>query len=766
MAVAPTGAIYKSLVFDGEDSRDYGVYITGEAVYNAPEREVEMISIPGRSGAFALDKGRFENIEVSYPAGIFADNETDFAEAISDFRNFLCSRRGYVRLTDEYNPNEYRMAIYKSGLEVTPAQLKAGEFNITFDCKPQRWLTSGEDAVTMGEWGDTETASGAIATFEGDEATGIKSLVVDIEPVQSGSGTPSPDNVRPISGYDSVSVANMGDISERQFFNGLMQGTYGFVDMGTLNWGTIGSRIYTTSLANLTPHMASNARIANILTTNYDTISANGTASAVKGISVDTGGAVIVYDAEYSGDAQAFKTAMSGVYLIYELTTPTTPTITKAQFDVLLEQFGIEGELYVTDLSSTRYGGTLDVVSGVLTVDRGMIDMTSITDWTVDAAAQRIYKIRSDMKPNTSGDTVPNLLSNRFEAVTPNEIFAHKQGVSLSAGSALQFHINGLTDSASVTLAQVNQYFIDNPTQVVYELATPQTVQLTAQQVSALVGTNNIWANSGDISVEYGTAPNMLVNPTLFESSPLLEVEGLGTIAFNGYEITFDNGLFGDTVLIAATQINSRVKKFSLPSSVYASGDTMTFDGASVNWEIRAGRGHTITAGSVTAQSGATTSVVERTSLSKLKLKTIFAGTTFTAGTTYADEATATIQLTEMGGATASVSVKISFTYNATNETFTFTFLETAASSGFGTYHDSTIMKDLSVDSTVYALGHPTYIDCDLGDAYKIDDGVYTSLNSHIDLGSDLPKLASGVNEITYDNTITELKIHPRWWKV
>lgn len=149
MAVAPTGNIFKALSFDNVSSRTYGVYITGEAVYNAPERDVEMISIPGRNGQFALDKGRFENIEVTYPAGIFADNEANFAEAISDFRNFLCSRNGYVRLQDEYNPNEYRMAVYKSGLEVSPALLKAGEFEITFDCKPQRYLTSGETAVTV-----------------------------------------------------------------------------------------------------------------------------------------------------------------------------------------------------------------------------------------------------------------------------------------------------------------------------------------------------------------------------------------------------------------------------------------------------------------------------------------------------------------------------------------------------------------------------------------------------------------------------------------
>ena len=156
MAVAKTGAIFKTLTFDGQSSRNYGVYITGEAVYNAPERAVEMITIPGRNGAFAFDQGRFENIEVTYPAGIFADTEDDFVAAVSNLRNMLCSRKGYCRLTDDYNPNEYRMAIYKSGLEVDTSLMRAGEFDITFECKPQRFLTSGETEMAVSS-GDTIT---------------------------------------------------------------------------------------------------------------------------------------------------------------------------------------------------------------------------------------------------------------------------------------------------------------------------------------------------------------------------------------------------------------------------------------------------------------------------------------------------------------------------------------------------------------------------------------------------------------------------------
>ena len=221
MAITQTGAIYKSLSFDNTSSRNYGVYITGEAVYNAPERAVEMISIPGRNGAFALDHGRFENIEVTYPAGIFAENETDFAQAISNFRNFLCSKEGYCRLTDEYNPNEYRMAVYKSGLEVEPAQLRAGEFTITFECKPQRWLTSGETATTVANNGTLTnptlfpsspllavTGYGEIGI--GGETIALDNVLVGDVVIASSYTAPNYDNSYGVIEFDD-GIGNTGD---------------------------------------------------------------------------------------------------------------------------------------------------------------------------------------------------------------------------------------------------------------------------------------------------------------------------------------------------------------------------------------------------------------------------------------------------------------------------------------------------------------------------------------------------------------------------
>lgn len=141
--------IIKGFTFDGVDSLDYNIGITGSAVYNAPTRDVEMISIPGRDGEYALDHGRFNNIEITYPSGMGDNDQTNFAQRVSDLRNQLASRVGYKRLEDEYNPDEYRMAIYKSGLEVSPVQYsRAGQFDIIFDCKPQRFLKTGETATS------------------------------------------------------------------------------------------------------------------------------------------------------------------------------------------------------------------------------------------------------------------------------------------------------------------------------------------------------------------------------------------------------------------------------------------------------------------------------------------------------------------------------------------------------------------------------------------------------------------------------------------
>lgn len=140
-----------SIVFGGINSSTYGIYISGEGVWNAPKRDAETIKIPGRNGEYILDHGNFKNIEVTYPAFNQEASYNDFRTKVDNFRNAISSLKGYQRLTDSFHPDEYRMAAFIGGLEVDPILYndKSMQTNIVFNCKPQRFLTSGETQQTV-----------------------------------------------------------------------------------------------------------------------------------------------------------------------------------------------------------------------------------------------------------------------------------------------------------------------------------------------------------------------------------------------------------------------------------------------------------------------------------------------------------------------------------------------------------------------------------------------------------------------------------------
>lgn len=149
MGIKTTNPHYNTFTFNGTDSSDYGVYVTDVNVFDAPKRVVDYISIPGRSGDFALDQKSFENISVVYSCAMEQDSEADFEDAISEFKNLLASTTGYKRLEDDIHPNEYRMGVFSEGLEVETKNKKSATFDVEFNCKPQRFLTSGETAVAV-----------------------------------------------------------------------------------------------------------------------------------------------------------------------------------------------------------------------------------------------------------------------------------------------------------------------------------------------------------------------------------------------------------------------------------------------------------------------------------------------------------------------------------------------------------------------------------------------------------------------------------------
>ena len=138
------------LTYDGVDISSFGVFISGEGAFDAPARRGEMISIPGRNGSLFMDEGVFENITVEYPAFIGTGYEELFRTKLGDLRSALSSRGNYKRLTDTYHPDEFRLGVFREGLEVDPQHItRAGGFTMKFDCKPQRFLISGEIPIVF-----------------------------------------------------------------------------------------------------------------------------------------------------------------------------------------------------------------------------------------------------------------------------------------------------------------------------------------------------------------------------------------------------------------------------------------------------------------------------------------------------------------------------------------------------------------------------------------------------------------------------------------
>lgn len=105
---------------------------------------------------------------------------------------------------------------------------------------------------------------------------------------------------------------------------------YGIVDLGTLTWeyNTSGTQPFmlTNSISNVIKRPSTSSIVANALCSKVPTVTAYAIYSGIvsDGIGVQDSGNIRMIYSGMSTDPVAFKTAMSGVYLVYELATPTT----------------------------------------------------------------------------------------------------------------------------------------------------------------------------------------------------------------------------------------------------------------------------------------------------------------------------------------------------------------------------------------------------------------------------------------------------------
>ena len=137
----------KYIVFNGKKSSDFGVWASGSQIFETPAKRVERISVPGRNGDLIIEDGSFENVELTFKDCFIPNN---FAENFSHFKSFLNRQKGYQRLELSWLPDEYRLATFADSISPTIKNWDGmGKFDLTFNCKPQRFLKSGEEPITI-----------------------------------------------------------------------------------------------------------------------------------------------------------------------------------------------------------------------------------------------------------------------------------------------------------------------------------------------------------------------------------------------------------------------------------------------------------------------------------------------------------------------------------------------------------------------------------------------------------------------------------------
>lgn len=181
------------------------------------------------------------------------------------------------------------------------------------------------------------------------------------------------------------------------------------------------------------------------------------------------------------------------------------------------------GSTYAFDWSSpagTVYGCTVDLVTGVLTVDRASVlfdgsQSVGLSNWMANASSVGWLYTPSatpgidNVEIKSANIQTCGFISDTLETVVyggSSGIYgATKPCISLVGQPAWGVAMR-VNDTSLTTNTAINNWLSAHPVRVVYYLATPLTYQLTPQIISILQGPNNFWASTGtDVSVTVNT---------------------------------------------------------------------------------------------------------------------------------------------------------------------------------------------------------------------------------------------------------------------
>lgn len=366
------------------------------------------------------------------------------------------------------------------------------------------------------------SASGDIAVItDGADDVAVKSLVAEITPVQSGSGDPSPTNIRPISGRTGLTVTRAG----KNLCSGLHQGIINADGTYTAALSRVTNAIsaeYGTPVKAGTYTISSpDLDYCTALTKNANGTVAQswaGTWNALPFTFTVNADSMLFFSCRKSDNSNIDPTAVFA-----QLESGSTATVSAPYAATYPITWQTE--------AGTVYGGTLDVVSGVLTVDTILATVSSFVAENANWSNDSTIAVSSG-----SALTEPRDGAKRATAVTNMLPNAMGYGIDTAVGSqytttpCFGFNTNDTYNrylyarfpkTIGTTLAEVNAYLAENPLVLAYAIQTPQTYQLTPTEVKTLLGGNTIYTDAGSVSVEY------VANTKLYIDNKIAELQAL-----------------------------------------------------------------------------------------------------------------------------------------------------------------------------------------------------------------------------------------------
>lgn len=355
--------------------------------------------------------------------------------------------------------------------------------------------------------------SGSIVTCQPVVGSQLN-MLVQIEPVQEGEGTPSTENVRPIHGWDSVTICRGGKNlwGGRLFKAQYMSGIPYITEYEDITF-PYNPAYATEGLAVILP-------VSAYQTFTFKAHEANENATYRYAIYVDFESAYnyenkLEYKTVLSNTS--FTVSSSGI-MVFMIGGAWTSDNDKIHVFTEEEKFQLElgdtstayesyrGETFTIPTSEMVYGGTLDVTTGVLTVTHIEHVEDGSRNFGLSFLPVLVFDFFSEEMKGIFGSRI---ISNMFGA--PNNLV-------WGSGSARQISLNvtGTPLAELSTNEEFKSYFkglydAGNPATFVYELANPVTIQLTPTEIYALSSVNTVYADTGDVTVSGYSDPTVII---------------------------------------------------------------------------------------------------------------------------------------------------------------------------------------------------------------------------------------------------------------